>query len=247
MSFNIEITFGEGDSASVVGEGYLPRGVYKFTTTRVYQENSSRGTPMLKFEHQVTEAMILQDDGTYKAEPNFVGRLIKNSQTLPEGKNAEHDGYRRSDILGIMVGHNKLTREQAKNAAGQKLQLTEATFLNQAGQCLYDPPKPGTNGYPRTKYLDQEIFTKIVGGQLQPNWPQDKEAAKTNAARAAGGTSGGMTTGAGNLLGAQQGFGGLPGGAPVAGAPAAPTAPATPGDAVTAFGGGAAPTPGGWS
>lgn len=250
--FNLSFTFVDGDSPSVVGEGRLPRGVYKFQTTRVYTSTSSKSNvPLLKFEHKVVEAYVLQEDGTFKVDPNLVGRMIKNTQTLPDGKSSDVDGYRRNDILGIMIGHNKLTLEQAKNAAGQQVQMTKATFLNQMGQCLHDPPKPGTDDFPVTKYLDGTIAEKITTGVLKPSWPQDKAARKSAANAAAGGAS----TGAGGLLGAQTGlpqaagagggFGGLPGAAPAVAPETAPATAPTAESAVGAFGG--APAAGGWS
>jgi hypothetical protein len=247
--FNLSFNFVEGDSPSVVGEGRIPRGIYQFKTIRVYTDVARNGkTPLLKFEHQIVKALVLQEDGSYVEDANLVGRVIKNTQTLPTGDNAEIDGYRRNDILGIMVGHNKLTREQAKNAAGQQLQLTKATFLNQSGQCMHDPPKPGTDDFPVTKYLDGTIAEKIVTGALKPNWPQDRATRKNNANAAAGGPS----TGAGSLLGAQTGlpaggaagggFGGLPGAQNNAGGAPSPEG------AVQSFGGGGgAPAAGGWS
>jgi hypothetical protein len=234
--FNVQLVVTEGTGPSLVGEGFCPRGVYGFTTTRVYTAMLKEKYPVIKFEHKVTRAMIRNDDGTFEDKSaQYAGRVLKHQIFLPTGQDDEKDGWANSKLLGALVGHNKYTPEQAKAFSGA-LSLTSAAFLNQNGQCIFDPPKPGADGFAKLNYVTGEIAGKIAKKELDISWPQDRVSTKATATAAAGNAS----TGAGALLAGQaQSFGGLPdaagaagavggfGGTAPAAAPAANTAPAS--------------------
>lgn len=255
--FNLQIGIEANDRASTIGEGYLPRGIYRFSKTKVTQGVSESGKPVLRFSHEVVEAFVLSEDGSYPKDASLIGRTIKKTIVLPDGQNSDHDGYRRSDLLGAMVGVNQMTRKQANEYTGP-LNISQQTFNGREGQCLYDPPKAGQGGFPDVKYLDMDIAQRVVKGEVKPQWPQDKKATRAAAGMAAGATA------AGSLLAGQSGlptqaagggFGGLPtGGAAPTGGFGAPTPDVNAGGAaagVGGFGGGApaggAPAGGGWS
>jgi hypothetical protein len=223
-NFSINITFSESDRPSVLRDGYCPRGIYYVTTTAVGEDLSRQAQkPMLRFEHKITRAFVSDDNGGFRPEPGLAGRVIRNTIMLPDG--GTYDNLRRQDILGAMVGHNQMS---ATDTVSGSRTLTPAAFLNREAQLMYDPPAPGTDGYPDVKYLSADKASSSISGSFTAiSWPQDRKAHKAKAKAATGNTSASF----GNSF---------------SGVESKKAAP-TPADAVSAFGGNNASTGGGWS
>ncbi len=249
----------KGARTRVLSEGYPARGIYQI----LVKETASEDTYDL-IRGEAVACFVPQEDGSFVANQDMIGKEIRVGLTMPDGTNEEWDEWRASEIKGslLAVGVYSQHAQQAgvplqsylDNLKDGQFEFDVDWFAGQTRFVVFDPPPRGyKNNKGKTPLPETNIiaggpnggaqnaqleFNNIATGKKKITWPFDVKLA--NAQRKA--AQGNQPTGAGSMLGAAgtpPGAPGAPGPAPGVPTPGAPGAP-QPGGAAVAPG---APTP----